>query len=110
MTSNAADDDTYSNFVDDTIGVNDDDDSDAEGKIQATEGDGGIKATFSTTLSASLSPKIGSYKEIVVFAGTTIIIWLSKPLLSLVDTTIVGKFSSIGSSTILNSISPELIQ
>jgi len=39
--------------------------------------------------------KIASYREIAIFAATTIIIWLSEPLLSLVDTTVVGKFSSV---------------
>ena len=31
-----------------------------------------------------------SYKSLIVFISTTILIWLSEPLLSLVDTTIVG--------------------
>lgn len=37
---------------------------------------------------------IPSYTKLIIFISTTIIIWLSEPLLSLVDTTVVGKFAS----------------
>jgi Na+-driven multidrug efflux pump len=40
-----------------------------------------------------------SYKTLLIFVITTVIIWLSEPLLSLVDTTVVGWSSSTGSST-----------
>ena len=33
---------------------------------------------------------VPSYRQLLVFCGTTILIWLSEPLLSLVDTTVVG--------------------
>eukprot|EP00978_Attheya_sp_CCMP212_P009760 scaffold23241_cov56-Attheya_sp.AAC.4 len=37
---------------------------------------------------------VPSYKTILVFVGSTVLIWLSEPLLSLVDTTVVGKCTS----------------
>ena len=33
---------------------------------------------------------VPSYRQLIVFCSTTILIWLSEPLLSLVDTTVVG--------------------
>jgi len=50
-----------------------------------------------------------SYKELVLFISTTVIIWLSEPLLSLVDTTIVGKFSPAATS-IIAGVAPETLQ
>ena len=41
-----------------------------------------------------------SYKQLIIFTATTILIWLSEPLLSLVDTTIVGLTASAKSSVI----------
>ena len=40
------------------------------------------------------SPVVPSYKAILLFVSTTILIWLSEPLLSLVDTTVVGQQSN----------------
>lgn len=61
--------------------------------------------------------KIASYRELVVFVGMTVIIWLSEPSLSLVDTTLVGKFASSFSSSaatasqsLFNGVSPETVQ
>lgn len=49
-----------------------------------------------------------------MFISTTIIIWLSEPLLSLVDTTIVGKFASstniATASNIIKGVAPETLQ
>lgn len=60
------------------------------------------------------SVKVASYKELLLFISTTIIIWLSEPLLSLVDTTIVGKFASnlnlASGDYAFNGIVPETIQ
>jgi Na+-driven multidrug efflux pump len=55
--------------------------------------------------------KIASYKELLVFISTTIIIMLSEPLLSLVDTTIVGKFASTTSRSTgaMRNIAPETL-
>jgi Na+-driven multidrug efflux pump len=58
--------------------------------------------------------KAASYKELLLFISTTIIIWLSEPLLSLVDTTIVGKFAynsklAFGYDS-LKGVVPETIQ
>lgn len=41
-----------------------------------------------------------SYKQLIVFTATTILIWLSEPLLSLVDTTIVGLTASPASAVV----------
>ena len=41
-----------------------------------------------------------SYKQLIVFTATTILIWLSEPLLSLVDTTIVGLTASAKSAVV----------
>lgn len=64
------------------------------------------------TLESSI--KVASYKELLLFISTTIIIWLSEPLLSLVDTTIVGKFASnlnlASGDYSLKGVSPETIQ
>lgn len=47
--------------------------------------------------SAGLLP---SYKQLIIFISTTILIWLSEPLLSLVDTTIVGLTASARSAVV----------
>ena len=39
---------------------------------------------------SSLSPSLPTYGKLLVFTATTLLIWLSEPLLSLVDTTVVG--------------------
>eukprot|EP00537_Pseudo-nitzschia_pungens_P002015 CAMPEP_0172357142 /NCGR_PEP_ID=MMETSP1060-20121228/1525_1 /TAXON_ID=37318 /ORGANISM="Pseudo-nitzschia pungens, Strain cf. cingulata" /LENGTH=688 /DNA_ID=CAMNT_0013077659 /DNA_START=308 /DNA_END=2374 /DNA_ORIENTATION=+ len=41
-----------------------------------------------------------SYKQLIAFTATTILIWLSEPLLSLVDTTIVGLKASAKSAVV----------
>eukprot|EP00536_Pseudo-nitzschia_multiseries_P011094 jgi/Psemu1/326311/estExt_fgenesh1_pg.C_3620006 len=41
-----------------------------------------------------------SYKQLIAFTATTILIWLSEPLLSLVDTTIVGLTASAKSAVV----------
>jgi Na+-driven multidrug efflux pump len=38
---------------------------------------------------------IPSYRTTLLFISTTILIWLSEPLLSLVDTTVVGQYSNV---------------
>lgn len=57
-------------------------DSNAEA---TSDGDGGL---------------LPSYKQLIVFTATTILIWLSEPLLSLVDTTIVGLTASTKSAVV----------
>lgn len=52
---------------------------------EASGGDGGL---------------LPSYKQLIVFTATTILIWLSEPLLSLVDTTIVGLTASTRSAVV----------
>ena len=58
-------------------------------------------AETETNLISSSDTKSGiaSYTKLIIFISTTIIIWLSEPLLSLVDTTVVGKFASTGLSS-----------
>lgn len=34
---------------------------------------------------------VTSYKALLTFVGTTILIWLSEPLLSIIDTTVIGR-------------------
>lgn len=48
----------------------------------------------SATKSPGTVDVLPSYRRLIVFTATTILIWLSEPLLSLVDTTIVGLTSS----------------
>mmetsp|Transcript_17356 Transcript_17356/g.40080 ORF Transcript_17356/g.40080 Transcript_17356/m.40080 type:complete len:669 (-) Transcript_17356:254-2260(-) len=43
---------------------------------------------------------VPSYKRLLVFTATTVLIWLSEPLLSLVDTTIVGLTASAKSAVV----------
>lgn len=51
----------------------------------------------SATASTDLVGKDGipSYKTMLLFVSTTILIWLSEPLLSLVDTTVVGQYANV---------------
>lgn len=49
---------------------------------------------------AGLSSTVPSYRSLVVFTATTILIWISEPLLSLVDTTIVGMTNSAKSAVV----------
>jgi Na+-driven multidrug efflux pump len=46
--------------------------------------------TAVATSSTILPTFVPSYRQLIVFTATTILIWISEPLLSLVDTTIVG--------------------
>ena len=56
-----------------------------------------------------LHPGVPTYRSMMIFIGTTILIWLSEPLLSLVDTTVVGQtvsnavvqLASLGPATLL---------
>ena len=62
----------------------------------------------STTSSSSTAPFVGlpSYKRIIKFVATTFLIWVSEPLLSLVDSAAVGRYA--GSATSLTPGSPNL--
>jgi len=53
-----------------------------------------IKSTDNTTRSTTDSGLLPSYNRLIIFTATTILIWLSEPLLSLVDTTIVSLTAS----------------
>jgi Na+-driven multidrug efflux pump len=49
--------------------------------------------------------RIPSYRQLIAFLSTTVLIWLSEPLLSLVDTTVVG-FTSRNSVVQLAALGP----
>lgn len=60
-----------------------------------------IKSTDDTNASSTTdSGLLPSYHRLIVFTATTILIWLSEPLLSLVDTTIVSLTASTQSSVL----------
>lgn len=82
---------------------------DSEGKN--TENVQSIDNQVLGDIKAESKSKIASYKELLVFISTTIIIMLSEPLLSLVDTTIVGKFASTVSmdTGAMRNIAPETL-
>ena len=50
------------------------------------------------------STHLPSYRQLIVFTATTILIWISEPLLSLVDTTIVG-MTAVATTTAATSSS-----
>lgn len=52
------------------------------------------------------SEKVPSYRTLLKFCGTTVLIWLSEPLLSLVDTTVVGWSQGTTSVIQLASMGP----
>jgi Na+-driven multidrug efflux pump len=82
-------------------------DSDAANKDNGENTDSKV----SIDIKSASTSKIASYKELLVFISTTIIIMLSEPLLSLVDTTIVGKFASTVSrgAGAMRNIAPETL-
>lgn len=53
-----------------------------------------------TSVEKTTAP-LGSYKSIITFVSTTVIIWLSEPILSLVDTTVLGRFATTSSSAVI---------
>uniref|UniRef100_A0A7S3KZX6 Protein DETOXIFICATION n=1 Tax=Amphora coffeiformis TaxID=265554 RepID=A0A7S3KZX6_9STRA len=55
---------------------------------------------------AKTSEKVPSYSNLLKFCGTTVLIWLSEPLLSLVDTTVVGWSQGASSVIQLASMGP----
>ena len=64
----------------------------------------GMASSTSRTIS-SLS-NVPSYRQLLTFASTTILIWLSEPLLSLVDTTVIGLTVRHDAVTQLASLAP----
>lgn len=83
-----------------------------DSSIENVNGSGHLDAA-SASESSSLS-KVAPYRELLLFISTTIIIWLSEPLLSLVDTTIVGKFASntnfASAASMVKGVAPETLQ
>ena len=95
-------------YFDDT---NNNNDSDPGG---STANDTSFLNDDSTTKNISKQQQdlkgIASYSKLIVFISTTIIIWLSEPLLSLVDTTVVGKFASGAAAGGVKGIPLETLQ
>lgn len=56
--------------------------------------DSPLPSSSSSTTTTATSGLLPSYASLIIFTATTILIWLSEPLLSLVDTTIVGLTSA----------------
>jgi Na+-driven multidrug efflux pump len=69
--------------------------------LQVGEGKGSSDGTPSPLDRVS----IPTYRQLLVFLSTTVLIWLSEPLLSLVDTTVVG-FTSKNSVVQLAALGP----
>lgn len=74
------------------------------------------KPTTPATTSPLVSSLVPSYRTLFIFVAGTVAIWLSEPLLSLIDTTVVGLSSSssplavahlaaMGPATVLNDLS-----
>ena len=66
-------------------------------KVDTSKDNEEEKATAEASGDGGLLP---SYRQLGVFTATTILIWLSEPLLSLVDTTIVGLTASAQSAVV----------
>lgn len=64
----------------------------------------GPTVIFDTETKASTDAP--SYRRLLIFSGTTLLIWLSEPLLSLVDTTVVGLTQGRLAVTQLASLGP----
>lgn len=63
------------------------------------DGESSVRAEFkSGGRNRSPSSAVASYRSIMAFVCTTVLIWLSEPLLSLVDTTVVGRFAASATS------------
>ena len=62
-----------------------------------------IEKGSATTESTAAAP---TYRQLLVFMSTTVLIWLSEPLLSLVDTTVVGLTQGGAAVTQLASLGP----
>ena len=57
-----------------------------------------------------LSKSIPSYRSLMTFVTTTVLIWLSEPLLSLIDTTAVGRFGGVGTSAATATNLPSIVK
>lgn len=64
----------------------------------------------STQSTSAKTPFVGlpSYRRIIFFVATTFLIWVSEPLLSLVDSAAVGRYAGKSLSTSTSSASPNL--
>jgi Na+-driven multidrug efflux pump len=91
---------------------NEDDHSSAETNATVIESSASSTESSSLSLSPSsssssqedsseLSNTVPSYRKLSVFTATTILIWISEPLLSLVDTTIVGMTTKSAKSAVV---------
>ena len=58
----------------------------------------------------NLSKSIPSYRSLMTFVTTTFLIWLSEPLLSLIDTTAVGRFGGVTTSSATATTLPSIVK
>ena len=70
-------------------------DNSREAKITGEDNESNSKNTESSSQPSSNAPFVGlpSYRRILLFVATTILIWVSEPLLSLVDSAAVGRYA-----------------
>jgi Na+-driven multidrug efflux pump len=73
-------------------------------------GKANAKSKVNGDVETESNSKIASYSKLIIFISTTIIIWLSEPLLSLVDTTVVGKFAAAGGAVGAGGVSLQTLQ
>jgi Na+-driven multidrug efflux pump len=73
----------------------DDESSSLLSETESTTSELSTSSTSTSTAEALDGDDIPSYKTMLVFLSTTILIWLSEPLLSLVDTTVVGQYANV---------------
>ena len=59
---------------------------------------------------SALSKSIPSYRSLMTFVTTTVLIWLSEPLLSLIDTTAVGRFAGVTTSSATATTLPNFVK
>ena len=74
--------------------------------VQSTKEENGVPSPASATRTTTTVTTAPTYREIFIFMSTTVLIWLSEPLLSLVDTTVVGLTQGGAAVTQLASLGP----
>lgn len=80
--------------------------SDAKNEVSNSDSAPLKRPTIRTKQRTQDEPCVPSYRQLLVFLSTTVLIWLSEPLLSLVDTTVVGWTPGRTAVTQLASLGP----
>lgn len=70
------------------------------GSFNMTTDSSAIESKEREDAQSTISATLPSYRKLMAFIGTTILIWLSEPLLSLVDTTVVSMTSQPASAVL----------